>query len=187
MDTSVESQIEHFRSMPWCRKHLDRPDQVFGLATSRRDTASTQYLFTRTLNTPSTVPHILRFYDRPGPREAVTEIRSLITLGPDVAGHKGICHGGVVMTLLDEVAGELGAVNMKNGALERKMMVTAYLNTKFLRPLMVPSTVFGRSWAVKKEGRKYLVEVVIEDEEGVALASAEALFMSVKGKGEARL
>lgn len=184
MEPSVEAQLEHFRSIPWCKKHLDRPDQVFGRASSRGDRRSAQYLFSKTLNTPETVPQLLVFHDRLRPKEPVPEIRALVTLGENVAGHKGICHGGVVMTLLDEVAGELGAVNIVNGAIQKRMLVTAYLNTKFLRPIMVPSTVFARSWATRAEERKYFVEAVIEDENGVALASAEAMFMAVREKGK---
>ena len=182
MDPSVQPIFDHFESIPWCKKHLDRPDQHFALCHSRRSKRSTQYLFDKTFNTPDTLPHFLVFYDHPQPKETVPEVRALITLGKDVAGHKGVCHGGMVMSLLDEVAGELAGVNQTNGAIQYKMLVTAYLNTKFNKPLMVPSTVFAKSWVVKTEGRKFYVEVVIEDENGVALASADSLFVAVKEK-----
>lgn len=183
MDPDVQAEVDHFMAIPWCRKHLDRPDQTMAVATSRQYKNSTQYLFSRTLNTASTIPRLLFFYDRPSPSMPVTEVRALITLGEDVAGHKGVCHGGVVMSLLDEVAGELGGVNQMMGTVPpHQMLVTAYLNTKFIRPLMVPSTVYGRSWMTKVEGRKYYVEVVIEDENGVAVASAEAMFMAMREK-----
>ncbi|SPO07380.1 uncharacterized protein DNG_10074 [Cephalotrichum gorgonifer] len=184
MDPSVQTLIQHFSSIPWCRKHLDRPNQVFAPADSRRSERSTQYFFDKTLNTADTLPQFLVFYDPPQPKEFVTEVRALVTLGKDVAGHKGVCHGGMVMSILDEVAGELGGMNQLSGAIQHKMLVTAYLNTKFIKPLMVPSTVFARSWATKTEGRKYFVEVVIEDENGVALASADALFVGVKEQGK---
>src|SRR5690606_13323052 len=158
-----QPQLEHFRSIPWCKKHLDRPGQVFIATSSRRSKGSTEYLFARTFNTSETLPHFLVFYDRPRPGEGVREVRALITLGEDVAGHKGVCHGGMVMALLDEVAGELGGVNQRVGKIPYRTMVTAYLNTKFIRPLLVPSTVFARAWSTKTEGRKYFVEVVIED------------------------
>lgn len=184
MELSVQPQLDHFRSIPWCKKLLDRPNQVFTATHSRRHERSTQYFFSKVINTADTLPHFLVFYDSPSPGEFVREVRTLITLGKDVAGHKGICHGGIVMSLLDEVAGELGGVNQLTGAIPYRMLVTAYLNTKFMRPLMVPSTVFAKSRATKTEGRKYYVEVVIEDENGVALASADALFMAVKEKGK---
>lgn len=184
MELSIQPQIEHFRSIPWCRKHLDRPNQVISPTSSRRSKRSTEYLFGRTFNTPETLPHLLIFYDHPRPGEAVSEVRALITLGENVAGHKGVCHGGVVMALLDEVAGELGVVNQRVKAIPHRMLMTAYLNTKFIRPLTVPSTVFARAWRTKTEGRKYFVEVVIEDENGVSLASADAMFMAVREKGK---
>lgn len=162
---------------------LDRPNQVISRGSSREfDFEAEHNVFSNTLYTPATVPALIIFYDDVPADEMVTEIRSFITLGPNVAGHEGICHGGLVMTLLDEVSGEIGSVNLLRGVIPPTMLVTAYLNTKFLRPVPAPSTVFSRTWLTKAEGRKYFVEVVIEDENGVALASADALFVAVREK-----
>lgn len=183
METSIEADLAHLRAIPWCAEHLDRPNQVIRSFSARRDKRSTQYLFTKVLNTPDALPHMLTLYDEPADGEVVNEVRALITLGRDVGGFEGICHGGMVMSLLDEVAGELGALNQKSGVIDYKMVVTAYMNTKFHRPLLIPATVFSRTWVTKAEGRKFYVAVVIEDEKGNALASADALFMGVKDKG----
>lgn len=182
MVRSVESEMEHFRSIPWCAKHLSRPNQVFRHISSREGQYATPHnLVTKTLNTPSTIPTILLFHDAPRrPDDMITELSGLITLGPDVAGHGGIAHGGLILTLLDEVSGELGIMNCLSGAISYPLVVTGYLNTKFIRPVPVPSTVFMRSWMERVEGRKFFFGVVIEDCEGVALASADALFVGME-------
>lgn len=183
MESPIEADLAHFREIPWCAEHLNRPNQVVRSFSSRRDRRSTQYLFTKVLNTPDALPHMLTMYDQPADGEVVNEVRALITLGRDVGGFEGVCHGGMVMSLLDEVAGELGALNQKFGVIDYKMVMTAFLNTKFHRPLLIPATVFAKTWVTKAEGRKFFVAVVIEDKEGNTLASADALFMGVKDKG----
>lgn len=92
------------------------------------------------------------------------------------------------MTLLDEVMGQIFAVNKDSGAMGSKMpLLTGYLNTAFKRPVRTgtkekPAIVLVVARMTKIEGRKHFCEgVVYGDEEGRnELARAEALFVQLR-------
>jgi acyl-coenzyme A thioesterase PaaI-like protein len=58
--------------------------------------------------------------------------------------------------------------------------VTAYLNTRFVKPVPTPTTILARACITKAEGRKYFTQGTIEDKEGVILARADALYVRLK-------
>lgn len=94
------------------------------------------------------------------------------------------------MTILDDVLGQIPAVNKLRGVLNPELpLMTAYLNTKFMSPVRIGgsgggegTTILVRARTVKRDGRKLLVEGHMEDEKGVVLARAEGLFIQVKPK-----
>lgn len=181
--------VQHFKSIPWCAAHLAAPNLVLmrpwcrTLGQGLKDS-----LYSVTLNTPYTVASILVFYPDPDaaepaePRSPVGEIKTLISLGPLVAGFAGVCHGGIVMAILDEVLSTLLQVNRQRGVIKARntKLMTAYLNTTFLRPVGVPGTYLVRSRLQKVEGRKAFGTVWIEDENGVKLATADGLFVMIR-------
>ncbi|ROW15688.1 hypothetical protein VPNG_02155 [Cytospora leucostoma] len=185
--------VQHFKSIPWCAKHLATPDLVLMRSWGRtlgqglRDS-----LFAVTLNTPYTVASILAFYPDPdasagpaGPQSPpVEEIKTLISLGPLISGFAGVCHGGIVMAILDEVLSTCLHVNRQRGVIKARntKLMTAYLNTTFLRPVEVPGTYLVRSRLQKVEGRKAFGTVWIEDENGAKLATADGLFVMIREK-----
>jgi uncharacterized protein (TIGR00369 family) len=81
-------------------------------------------------------------------------IQSDITFSMDYASYPGIVHGGIVSVVLDEVMGDLLA-------LERGMLAFSItLRTKFLRPLLV--------------GHRYTAEArITRDGDGVVLTEAD--------------
>lgn len=188
---SPEDDIKHFKSIPWCLKHLQPPDTelIITSAYSRAPKPTTEdALFSETINTPSTLSHFILFYPRPRqPRSALPEIRGLITLGSSLDGHPGICHGGVVATIFDEVLGYAapgsrlsGEEGEMQGAEENvPSYVTAYLNTTYVRPVRTPGTILVVARTTRVEGRKIWVEASMEDGKGDKLARAEALFVEV--------
>ncbi|KAG6363903.1 hypothetical protein INS49_009006 [Diaporthe citri] len=187
-----EDDIKHFRSIPWCLKHLQPPDTelIITSAYSRsRKPNSEDALFSGTINSPSTLSHFILFYPRPTePRSVLPEIKGLITLGGDLDGHPGICHGGIVATIFDEVlgyaapAGRLAGEGQGAGGRPVPSYVTAYLNTTYLRPVRTPGTILVVASTTRVEGRKIWVEASMEDGRGDKLARAEALFVEVKLK-----
>lgn len=186
-----EDDIKHFKSIPWCLKHLQPPDTelIITSAYSRsRKPNSEDALFAETINSPSTLSHFILFYARPSePRSVLPEIKGLITLGSDLDGHPGICHGGIVATIFDEVLGYAAPAGRLTGEGQDAgkpvpSYVTAYLNTTYLRPVRTPGTILVVASTTKVEGRKIWVEASMEDGRGDKLAKAEALFVEVKLK-----
>ncbi|EEP81086.1 conserved hypothetical protein [Uncinocarpus reesii 1704] len=105
---------------------------------------------------------------------------SMFYLGPDVSGHPGIVHGGLLATLLDE-----GLARCCFPALPNRIGVTANLNIDYRRPAPAGSYFVLRAKTTKVEGRKAWVEGWIETvpEDGtepVVLVEAKALFVEPK-------
>lgn len=112
---------------------------------------------------------------------AGTRYVQIAHLGPDLCGHPGVVHGGMVATLLDE-----GLARCCFAALPHKVGMTAYLNIQYKAPTPADAFVVLRATTTKVEGRKAWVEgrletLPAEGEEPVVLATAEALFVSPKG------
>lgn len=120
------------------------------------------------------------------------ELPSLITLsylGPDLCGHPGIVHGGMLATMLDE-----GLARACFPALPNKVGVTASLKIDYRVPCPAGSFVVLKAYTTKVEGRKAWVKGWIEllgdseDGEGTKLVEAEALFIEPRGaKNMARI
>ncbi|KAK7745839.1 hypothetical protein SLS53_002557 [Cytospora paraplurivora] len=183
--------VQHFKSIPWCAKHLATPDLILMRPWSRTlGQGLKDSLFSVTLNTPYTVASILTLYPDPDaagsadPQSPVEEIKTLISLGPLISGFAGVCHGGIVMAILDEVLSTLLQINRQRGVIKARntKLMTAYLNTTFLRPVEVPGTYLVRSRLQKVEGRKAFGTVWFEDENGVKLATADGLFVMIREK-----
>ncbi|KAL5339802.1 HotDog domain-containing protein [Aspergillus crustosus] len=112
--------------------------------------------------------------------EETKNMVSLLYLGPNVSGHPGIVHGGLLATLLDEGMGRCAFL-----ALPNKVGVTANLNVDYRRPAMADSYFVMRAQVVKSEGRKAWVEARIETlpEEGqepLVLVEGKSLFIEPK-------
>ncbi|KAH6692381.1 HotDog domain-containing protein [Plectosphaerella plurivora] len=186
---SENVDVKHFQAIPWCRALLEEPNIV-------RETASSRYLkpsgedilFATVLNTPDTIKAFLALYRLPppsppgSPATRIDEARFLITLGYNVAGYPHVCHGGIVMTILDEVIGLLLPLNKERNAIPETSYMTGYLNTSFLKPVSVPGTYLCRSTIDKVEGRKYWMTGTIEDSTGAVVARGEALYIGLKEK-----
>ncbi|KAL3480175.1 HotDog domain-containing protein [Aspergillus californicus] len=105
---------------------------------------------------------------------------SIVYLGPNVSGHPGIVHGGLLATLLDEGMGRCAFQVLPNN-----IGVTANLNIDYRRPAMAKNYFVLRAQVVKSEGRKAWVEAHIETlpEEGQepeVLVEAKSLFIEPK-------
>ncbi|KAL2759228.1 hypothetical protein ACRALDRAFT_1075451 [Sodiomyces alcalophilus JCM 7366] len=111
--------------------------------------------------------------------------KSLVTilhLGPDLCGHPGIVHGGLLATLLDE-----GLARCCFDALPNKIAVTAKLEVNYRNPTPAGSFVVLRAETKRVEGRKAWVEGRIETltdegEEPTVLAEGSGLFVSPKSR-----
>ncbi|KAL4952819.1 HotDog domain-containing protein [Aspergillus filifer] len=110
-----------------------------------------------------------------------TSSTTLFTIGPDMCGHPGYIHGGLLSILFDEIFAHTVSQSFKSGT-----GMTANLNVDFRKPALPNRTYVLRAETVKAEGRKAFVEggMTMLDldgsggaEEGVLVAEARALFV----------
>ena len=181
--------VQHFKSIPWCARHLAEPNLIVRRSWNRTlGPGLKDSLYSVTLNNPYAIASLLIFYPDPdaapeGPQPSIPEVKTFITLGPLITGFAGVCHGGIVMTIIDEALSALVQVNRDRGAIKgHQGLMTAYLNTTFIRPVQVPGTFLVTARLEKVEGRKAFGSVVVEDENGVALTKGEGLFVMLREK-----
>jgi acyl-coenzyme A thioesterase PaaI-like protein len=132
---------------------------------------------------------------------SIDEMLALVHLGPYLASHEGVSHGGMVSTLLDEVMGSLVVTRRQNaqvvGEVDDVSTMTARLEVDFVKPVRVPGVVIIRAWVEEEVGRKIWVrgEILSEldgvDEEdaggdgtvaGEICARGKALFVKVMSR-----
>lgn len=77
-------------------------------------------------------------------------------LGEELTGHKSIIHGGLLATILDELACRLAFQNFPS-----RKGVTANLNINYRKPCFVDSFILLRCDVSKKQGRKCWVNAKI--------------------------
>lgn len=183
--TSDDAEVAHFRAMPWCAKHLGAPGLTIVPAFSRSFKPNFEdALLSLTLKTPDTISAFICFYPRPiNELENLPELKAFITFGHLVGGYPNISHGGIVATVLDETLSFImPGARLRFQNTDAPEVVTAYLNTRYLKPVDVPGTYLVRVWLVKAEGRKTFVAGSIENENGQKVAEADALFVEVRPK-----
>ncbi|KAI1452370.1 HotDog domain-containing protein [Annulohypoxylon moriforme] len=182
MPSILSSDYEHFASIPWCAKHLRGRRIITGSPASRkRKSNGEDSLYAETLKSQTTILAMLEVYEEPrSPTDRVDSLKMFLTLGTGLNGHPGICHGGIVVAILDEVIGLLIPTNQLRGSMKDLPFMTAFLNTSFYRPVPTCATILARARIVKVEGRKYFAEGWIEDSNGAMLARADALFVTLK-------
>lgn len=197
--TDPHPEVAHFLSLPWCHALLTASPtlSIHPCITRTPKPHHEEALMATTLNSPLAISGFVLFYEPPPPPpttttttpELLTSLSALLTLGPLLNGWRGLCHGGVIMTVLDEVLGQIPALNRASGALPDRTTLTAYLNTRFEAPVRTDETpgeggktVVVRARLTRREGRKMWIEGEMEDEGGRVLARAEALFVQIKEK-----
>lgn len=186
MNPEAFEAIAHFRSVPWCARLLEDDESLIIQVSPNRTVLQglENQFIASTINSSSTISDWLLFHKRPVTGEhSIETLNALIALGYGVTGFPGSLHGGMVSVIFDEVAGLHIVLNGHVPGTELdKSFRTAYINTSFMKPVPTPATVLVRSWIAKVEGRKHWIKAQIEDGEGQALAKAEVLYISIKGK-----
>jgi acyl-coenzyme A thioesterase THEM4 len=191
MRTDLRAGIEHvnyFKSVPWCRTIIENPTYHTSPTNSRVPKGSTEdSYFAETLQTDRTIRKCLTLNTAPDDTldPPINEVVTFFELGNGVNGFPNISHGGFVATLLDEEMGILLSVNQdylhkEKGEGVDMTSMTAYLNMKYLAPVVTPGIVLGRAKVVKVEGRKIYIRGALEDSEGKELTVAECLFIKAK-------
>jgi acyl-coenzyme A thioesterase PaaI-like protein len=103
------------------------------------------------------------------------QVVCLIKLPKRFQGWRGIAHGGVVSTLLDEV--------MAHAVLHFKgPSVTASMETRYKEPVPLETRLLVKGWIKEARGRmvKTMATVSLADSEDKCLAQATAKFLMTK-------
>lgn len=91
---------------------------------------------------------------------------------PHLSGPRGVVHGGIQATLLDEALGM--AARLACAADGDVRLMTAAFELRYRRPVPVGGTVVIRGELVRREGRNLYLEGRIESGEGELLTEASA-------------
>jgi uncharacterized protein (TIGR00369 family) len=95
-----------------------------------------------------------------------------VRLAARFEGPPGHAHGGIIATLLDEA---MSKANRQFGVLA----MTRQMEVEYLRPVPLGVRLILTGRRVGSSDRKHRCEAQIENEAGVALARAKALFIAV--------
>lgn len=198
-----EDALRHFESVEWTNKYLSDPLYTVIPTFSRAlKPTGEDYFFSRTVNTPSTIPHwvTLQLKDFPFPPDSP---RGTLKMGqshtetvkvpehPDCVmllklgklgldGHPSIIHGGMSCAILDETLGLCVMLHHQHLSGPRDSLFTATLNVTYRAPVPTPSDVMVRCWLVGREGRKWLARGQIVNKDGVVMTEAEGLWVLAK-------
>lgn len=85
-------------------------------------------------------------------------------------GYPGIVHGGIVASMLDEVAGRAAMIGDHT-----HFRLTAKLNIRYRRPVPVGETIHLTGWIVEDRGRLATAHAEIRLADGTLAAEAEAI------------
>lgn len=182
----IMEELERTKSqlsrIPWCAELLNNPQLTAYISPSRQvKPDGSDRAFATTLKTESTIAAYVALYKKPQQTGTpIPEFKAILTLGSDLNGFPNVCHGGIVATILDEVAGELINVNLKHRGIKRTSYMTAYLNTSYKKQVKTPGTILVVARIAKIEGRKLFITATVEDGRGTVLTKAEGLFIGLK-------
>ncbi|KAK7535188.1 HotDog domain-containing protein [Phyllosticta citribraziliensis] len=186
----ASSDLALFLQIPWSAKLLADPDFELIPTDSRTPKPTTEDSFiAETLQSQRTVRAWITQHRVPGdyPSCPIREARSFLQLGDGVCGFPGVCHGGMIATLLDEVTGVLLTANAKEvdnraGTSVGLTAFTAYLNVSYKKPLPAPGFALAVAKIKKIEGRKIYISSSLEDGLGAVFATAEIMFIETLAK-----
>lgn len=102
------------------------------------------------------------------------EIRVAFHLGTKLCGHRGIVHGGLTATLIDQVSGECAFLANGPG------LFTANLNVNYTAPVIAGKYALVTAKITSQSGRKTVVGVSVTDGNGHEFAHANVLYVRPK-------
>jgi len=103
-----------------------------------------------------------------------SEVQVAFHLGEGICGHRGMVHGGLTATMIDEVSGA-AAFSCVGPCF------TANLNIDYIKPLLTPAWVLVRAHVERHEGRKVFIHASVENGLGDIYAKGVALFIKPRG------
>ena len=174
----------YFRAIPWCQELLQDPAFETRYPGFRQPKESTEdQFFSVTLNTKETVERCIAQVQKPvsGGKPRIEEARCFLTIATGLNGFAGVCHGGMVATMLDEAIGLLLVANQKLIG-DMQPLMTAYLNITYRKPVATRQAVLVKAYLGEVKGRKWKCHTEILNGKGEVLATGEGLFVRTKAQ-----
>ncbi|KAF1942014.1 hypothetical protein EJ02DRAFT_454678 [Clathrospora elynae] len=204
--TITPEHVEAFAPLAWATRYLTSPDWVVKYRGRGAGPGEDTDRFCRdTMSSHDGVQQWLELYEKPAPGAKITRSLSLCKFGTGLNGFPSICHGGALLTLMDEA---LAAVMVANETLEtgiefskldegfwkraqvdgrpvqevlKGRMVTAKLDIKFLAPVLCPGIVGIEVDVLENRGHKMKITGTMKDVKGKPLLQAEGLWVKIGG------
>lgn len=176
-----QEEVDHFETIHWCRETLDDPAfRIISMSRTVTQPGFGHSLMGDTLNTDTTIPHLLSFYRKPDlQQELLGEVRRFYTFGRGLNAHPDLLHGGIIANILDSTMGNVVGQELRiNGR-----MFTVALNISYKKPVTTPGTVLARAHIIRMDGRRKIwVHGSVEDGTGGIHATAEGMWLNADAK-----
>lgn len=202
--------LEAFTPLKWATPLLTSPDWTVRKRLRASSTDPTSDRFPRdTLSANDGMRLWIELYERPATgSSAVTRTVSLCQFGAGLTGFPTICHGGAVMTMMDEAlafamcASEAAAAGKEfddwsraaseaqKEALGRGLplekilagsFVTALLEVRFLMPVVCPGVVGIEVTVLESRRSKMKLRAVMKDGNGTPLVQTDSIWVRIGG------
>ncbi|KAL8742692.1 MAG: hypothetical protein Q9190_004860 [Brigantiaea leucoxantha] len=178
----MNQAFENDFNLLWCNKLAADPSlkHVDTFSRVAHGEGGENSLLAISLNTSTTVRACRSFIrSSPDSKAIGTSAYVLFSLGSDINGIAGVCHGSIVTLMFDETFGQLMAHSF-----DRDELITAELTTSFRRPLKTPAVVLCKAQVEREpEGRKTWMNGEICDGNGIVFATGKGLYLRRKAKG----
>jgi len=165
-----------FGDVQWCADMLRDPDYVFMNYQPLYEGHNP--FWNKILSGPSALRaeyHQHRLPPDHSSASRITEIRIFLDLGPDLTGQRGICHGGFLAAVMDQVAGVLLNASGLDGGIAP---FTATLGLSYKKPVHCPGIILVTAKIIKVERRKIWVQTTIQEDPDALCTTAELLFVT---------
>ncbi|KAF2865299.1 hypothetical protein BDV95DRAFT_586670 [Massariosphaeria phaeospora] len=202
--TATPHHLEAFAPVTWATPFLTSPHWRVRERSRDMLPEDTDRFVSDTIRSYNGIELWLELYEKPEPgSETVTKTVTLIRFGLGLNGFPGICHGGAVMTIMDEalafamIANETVARGEWGGVLQARSswiaegrplsevlegyLVTAKLDFKFLKPVLCPGVVGVEVDMLENKGHKMKMRAVMKDADGVPLMQADGVWVRIGG------
>ncbi|MBR5739786.1 MAG: PaaI family thioesterase [Firmicutes bacterium] len=112
------------------------------------------------------------------------DVATYFTLDEGHQGWKGIAHGGVSYSVLDEVMGRSNRVYDDFNHVPYVPVVTGEISCRYIRPVPIGERIYAYGRVDSVEGRKWFTSAELVTEDGTVIQRAKGIFFEKPGVSE---
>lgn len=105
------------------------------------------------------------------------DVATSFVLESEHQGWKGIAHGGISYSVLDEVMGRSNRVYDDMNDLPYVAVVTGEITCRYIKPVPIGETIYAYGRVDRREGRKRFTSAELVLEDGTVLQRARGIFL----------